>query len=980
MNAGRRTRASRGAFATSGARRDKLPLPLTTQTIVSAATGPARVLFADDHLEWREMEGVTHSLSYAYLSELRVQARATGSTRLIAVEKSGRRWELPLKSDDVASVQAVLDMVDGRLAGAGPNAAASAVPRLVALLTAVVALSTGQAAAGLVALLTTTYTQSRLLVASAAAAASAGILLILELSSGTGPLHWLAFLLVCLACVLVGLARTTRRGEPEALSDTPVKILAAVSGLIVLWLAVDGLDPIGLHQNIVMLPGAAVLVLALGAALIADTRRSLRRAAPAALAIGALLVAARSARFLDLFGSDPFLVSASEIPVQTIAAEPQAEFDAPTRIAEIRLSPGARTIAMLDEEASDGDRNDPMTFYVGPPGGPFEQIRADDLALEENGRALVLSIRDDGVDLREIDIANPSVTLWQQHVPDITSSARLRLSGSREWQVLGLVRRQRIVRAVGRVGESDAALTSWTVPSNSEYGWMDAVSAEGDGALYVESAFGSGPMSGSLLGRWYAALHAREESRLWHLSRASQLLAAHSRLSVHCTTGDPGSASLRVLRVRRRADASRRGRALDRAHYAHRCVPGTLPAVRLDWPRLDLRMAELDTGRRVARLESSAHGCGPAARVDPRARRRPIPRSHRYPPLATAASSASIPSHDSTNAPLDDSIAGCVVRDCSSSGIIAAMMPALVHVQAQTSVRNPSSSSASTPPEMSAAVDPALLEGLEYRLAGPWRGGRVTTVTGVPSQPHTFYMGVASGGLFRTTDGGVTWTPITDGKVPVGFDRQRRGGRLGSERDLSRHRIGRRAQQRVDRPRHVQVDRRRTDLEVRRASTTPDRSARCASIRPIPTSSGSRRRATRSRRTPNAACSRPPTAGRPGRRCCSSPTASERWTSSCSRAIRTSSTPGCRGSNASRGRSSAARGTAGFYKSTDGGEHFTKIIGGLPAELIGKANLAVTAAKPDRIYALVEAKPGGGLYRSDDAGETWTLMNSQAQR
>src|SRR5213078_1687769 len=50
---------------------------------------------------------------------------------------------------------------------------------------------------------------------------------------------------------------------------------------------------------------------------------------------------------------------------------------------------------------------------------------------------------------------------------------------------------------------------------------------------------------------------------------------------------------------------------------------------------------------------------------------------------------------------------------------------------------------------------------------------------------------------------------------------------------------------------------------------------------------------------------------------------------------------------------------------------------GLPTELIGKANLAVTAAKPDRIYALVEARPGGGLYRSDDAGQTWTAMKPQ---
>ena len=65
-------------------------------------------------------------------------------------------------------------------------------------------------------------------------------------------------------------------------------------------------------------------------------------------------------------------------------------------------------------------------------------------------------------------------------------------------------------------------------------------------------------------------------------------------------------------------------------------------------------------------------------------------------------------------------------------------------------------------------IDPALFKGLHYRLVGPTRGGRVTTVTGVPSQPKTFYMGVASGGLFRTTDSGVTWIPLTDGKVPLG--------------------------------------------------------------------------------------------------------------------------------------------------------------------------------------------------------------------
>ena len=69
---------------------------------------------------------------------------------------------------------------------------------------------------------------------------------------------------------------------------------------------------------------------------------------------------------------------------------------------------------------------------------------------------------------------------------------------------------------------------------------------------------------------------------------------------------------------------------------------------------------------------------------------------------------------------------------------------------------------------MMPGADPSLFKGLRYRLVGPSRGGRVTAVTGVPSQPTTFYMGAAAGGVFKTTDNGANWTPITDGKVPVG--------------------------------------------------------------------------------------------------------------------------------------------------------------------------------------------------------------------
>src|SRR5690242_15896189 len=67
---------------------------------------------------------------------------------------------------------------------------------------------------------------------------------------------------------------------------------------------------------------------------------------------------------------------------------------------------------------------------------------------------------------------------------------------------------------------------------------------------------------------------------------------------------------------------------------------------------------------------------------------------------------------------------------------------------------------ASAAPAASAQVKP--LEGLKYRLVGPFRGGRATGVAGVPGDPTTFYFGAASGGLWKTTDGGMTWKPLWD--------------------------------------------------------------------------------------------------------------------------------------------------------------------------------------------------------------------------
>src|SRR5882672_11844928 len=57
------------------------------------------------------------------------------------------------------------------------------------------------------------------------------------------------------------------------------------------------------------------------------------------------------------------------------------------------------------------------------------------------------------------------------------------------------------------------------------------------------------------------------------------------------------------------------------------------------------------------------------------------------------------------------------------------------------------------------------LKVLQWRSIGPFRGGRSTAVAGVASQPMVFYFGGTGGGVWKTSDGGINWEPITDGPV-----------------------------------------------------------------------------------------------------------------------------------------------------------------------------------------------------------------------
>ena len=59
-------------------------------------------------------------------------------------------------------------------------------------------------------------------------------------------------------------------------------------------------------------------------------------------------------------------------------------------------------------------------------------------------------------------------------------------------------------------------------------------------------------------------------------------------------------------------------------------------------------------------------------------------------------------------------------------------------------------------------IDPTLFDGMRWRQVGPFRGGRAEAVTGVVGNPLVYYFGAVAGGVWKTTNGGASWTPITD--------------------------------------------------------------------------------------------------------------------------------------------------------------------------------------------------------------------------
>jgi photosystem II stability/assembly factor-like uncharacterized protein len=269
---------------------------------------------------------------------------------------------------------------------------------------------------------------------------------------------------------------------------------------------------------------------------------------------------------------------------------------------------------------------------------------------------------------------------------------------------------------------------------------------------------------------------------------------------------------------------------------------------------------------------------------------------------------------------------------------------------------------------------PNLWSGMKYRMIGPERGGRVTTVTGVPSQPYTFYMGSTGGGVWKTTDAGHTWNNISDAFLPLGsmgaIEVAESNANViyagtGSSKIRSNVSIGRGIYK-------------STDAGKTWSSTGLRDVGQVSTVRVHPSNPD----------VVYVAALGNPFVDNKDRGVYRSTDGGKTWKN----VLFVSDSVGAADLEIQPGNPnvlfacmwhgqrkpwtiiSGAR-EGGIYKSTDGGDTWTKLAGGLPHELFGRSNVAISNVNPSRIYALIEAAPGSGLYRSEDAGITWTLIN-----
>jgi photosystem II stability/assembly factor-like uncharacterized protein len=269
------------------------------------------------------------------------------------------------------------------------------------------------------------------------------------------------------------------------------------------------------------------------------------------------------------------------------------------------------------------------------------------------------------------------------------------------------------------------------------------------------------------------------------------------------------------------------------------------------------------------------------------------------------------------------------------------------------------------------------LTGLRYRNIGPFRGGRSVAVAGVTSQPNVYYFGSVGGGVYKTTDGGDNWTPVSDGQ-PFGTGTV--GALAVSESDPNVVYVGMGEACIRGNFSHGDGVYKSTDAGKTWARVGLSDSRIIGKIKIHPKNPdivyvaalGHAAGANEER-----GVFRTKDGGKTWQRVL--------FKSNKAGAVDLSMDP----SNpnvlfaaiweAKRTPYSMESGgpDSGLWKSTDGGDNWTDISRnqGLPRGTLGKIGVAVSPANPERVYACVEAEDGG-VFSSSDAGRTWTKVST----
>lgn len=285
-------------------------------------------------------------------------------------------------------------------------------------------------------------------------------------------------------------------------------------------------------------------------------------------------------------------------------------------------------------------------------------------------------------------------------------------------------------------------------------------------------------------------------------------------------------------------------------------------------------------------------------------------------------------------------------------------------------VRSPSAAPAT-------ALDSSFKAGYRWRNIGPDRGGRSIAVSGVKGRPNEGYFGAVGGGLWKTTDAGENWMPVTDGLITaasvgavavsesnpdivfIGTGETCIRGNIMPGDGVYRSRDGGKTWT------HVGFKESHGISKIRIHPTNPDiiyvasfgKFSVPSEERGVFKSSdgGTTWKRVLFRDDKTGAIDISIDRNNPNVLYASL------WEAYRKEYQMSSGGPG-----------------SGLFKSTDGGETWTEITRnqGMPAGLVGRIGVAVSGANSSRVYALVENEKGG-LFSSNDAGATWTLVNDK---